>query len=326
MTQARPLRRVIVAPTRIARGIRDARLQREAWRLLASRDDASQPSQIWHEASDELWLWINTKGVRRLPQLRAYVPAMPPAHLQVATHGNSGDAALRQGFGFYQLVRQLAEKHQAVRSWGEATVLDYGCGWGRITRFFVRDVTAERLIGLDCVEGMIEHAVACNPFATFQLVDPLPPTALKASSVDVVCAFSVFSHLSEQAHLSWLAEFGRVLRPGGIAVLTTRSREFISEMARLQETAPDHRSGVITPGAEAFRDANTWLSLYDRGEYCFSPSAGTWSERGDFYGETLIPRDYVEQNWPQYLTPLEYIDDRPLGDQSVIVARRSPEP
>jgi SAM-dependent methyltransferase len=306
---------------RIDRGLRDARLRREALGLLRTRGQSSRPNEVWRDASDDLWLWINTEGLRRVPEVRPYVPELPPSHLQVATHGNSGDAALRQGFEFYQLVRRLAERHHAVRSWDEATVLDYGCGWGRITRFFVRDLPPERLLGVDCVEPMVRRSISCNPFATFQCVDPLPPTALEPSSVDVVCAFSVFSHLSEEAHLRWLAEFRRLLRPGGVAILTTRPRGFIPELARLGKMAADG-SGDLSVGAEWFEHEDEWLARYDRGEYCFSPAGGTWAERGDFYGEALIPGAYVWRNWPQYLTPLEIIEDRPIGDQMVIVAMR----
>jgi SAM-dependent methyltransferase len=323
-----PLRVVAGTRRRIDRGLRDTRLRREALRLLSARGQASRPDDIWHDASDELWLWINTEGLRRLPQLRPYVPAVAPSNLQVATHGNSGDTALRQGFEFYQLVRQEAERHNAVRSWDNATVLDYGCGWGRITRFFVRDVAPDRLLGLDCVEPMIKRAISCNPFATFQLIDPLPPTSLEPSSVDVVCAFSVFSHLSEEAHLRWLAEFRRVLRPGGVAILTTRPRGFITEMARLGEMVPGERAPgerADSSGSRAFQDKDTWLARYDEGEYCFSPAGGVWADRGNFYGEAVIPGAYVWRTWPQYLSPLEVIDDRPIGDQTVIVARRPPQ-
>ena len=319
-----PRRALVGARRRIDRGLRDARLRRDALQLLSARGQATRPNEIWRNASDDLWLWINTEGLRRLSQVRPYVPKLPPTHLQLATHGNSGDAALRQGFGFYQLVRRVAEKHDAVGAWDEATVLDYGCGWGRITRFFVRDVAPEGLLGLDCVEPMIKRAVSCNPFAMFRLVDPLPPTPLAPSSIDVVCAFSVFSHLSEEAHLRWLAEFRRLLRPGGVAILTTRPRGFIHEAARLHKLASG-KSGDLGASAEGFEDEDPWLSRYDEGEYCFWPEGGIWAERGDFYGEALIPGPYVWRNWPQYLTPLEIIDDRPIGDQMVIVAAKPPD-
>ena len=44
-------------------------------------------------------------------------------------------------------------RHRAL---ADATVLDFGCGWGRLTRFFARDVEPGDLLGCDPVEEILE--------------------------------------------------------------------------------------------------------------------------------------------------------------------------
>jgi SAM-dependent methyltransferase len=47
-----------------------------------------------------------------------------------------------------------------------------------------------------------------------------PPTPYVTGSFDLVYALSVFSHLDEVLQRGWLAEFRRLLRPGGLLVLS----------------------------------------------------------------------------------------------------------
>lgn len=44
---------------------------------------------------------------------------------------------------------------------------------------------------------------------------------------DLVCAYSVFCHLSNDVTLPWMGEFERVLKPGGFLVFTTRPESFL---------------------------------------------------------------------------------------------------
>ena len=65
----------------------------------------------------------------------------------------SGQEALELGFQIYTLFRQLYEE-EAARS-EETPLLDFGCGWGRVTRFFLKDVAPGNLMGVDIDERAI---------------------------------------------------------------------------------------------------------------------------------------------------------------------------
>ena len=141
--------------------------------------------------------------------------------------------------------------------------------------------------------------------------------------MDLISTFSVFSHLSEAAHLGWLAEFQRILRPGGVLVATTWPRSFIEDCV----TFRDERDAGLIPAHHvlstfAFEDTQEWLDRYDRGELCHDATGGGEGLSSDFCGETLIPRDYVERVWTELLDVMEYISDRQVCTQDVIVARK----
>ena len=96
--------------------------------------------------SDQLWLWINTEGYRASPELREIVPALPDESTQRHWTNRAADEALVEGNEIYRLVRDLYQRH--VGEIGEARgVLDFGCGWGRMIRFFLKDLEGEPVDG-----------------------------------------------------------------------------------------------------------------------------------------------------------------------------------
>jgi SAM-dependent methyltransferase len=261
------------------------------------------------------WLWLNTYGQASFPSLRGYLPAMPPEDIQVRFTGASGPATLGEAFRFYRMVTEAAAGTRPRMA------MDFGCGWGRITRFFIRDFDKESLIGVDPLPLAVDICRDTNPWATFTNIGLAPPVDLPDSSLDLVFAFSVFSHLTEKTHLSWLSEFARLLRPGGVLVVTTRKRSFITDCARIR--AEEERSPVNTGAFVAFTDTAAALARYDAGEYCNDPVGGGDGLPEETYGETCIPLAYARRRWTPEFSVVDFIDDPRRLNQNVIVARRT---
>ncbi len=269
------------------------------------------------------WYWLNVHGERSFPSLRGYLPTMPPEELQVRFTGAHGEPTLREAFSFYRLVsRASSSKRPKV-------AVDFGCGWGRITRFFVKDFDKDNLLGVDPLSEVIEASRATNPWATFTQIGLRPPIDVPTGSVDLIFAFSVFSHLTEEVHLQWIEELARLLRRGGMLVVTTRERDFILECERIRTEEPDLSKvsplrNFATMGARtAFLDTERYLEMYDAGEYCCDPTGAGSSLPSEAYGETCIPLAYAQRAWQPHFSVTEFLDDVPELKQNVIVAERT---
>src|SRR5687767_5299446 len=130
----------------------------EAERLVAS-SQGKLPNEVFKDVDDDHWRWLNTEGYRRIPPLRKLLPALPPEHFQRLTNSAVGDETLNQAFSVYRLYRDLIEKHHGpVANCG--AILDFGCGWGRVMRFFLRDIDPAKLWGIETSEKQVEQAKA----------------------------------------------------------------------------------------------------------------------------------------------------------------------
>ncbi|HEY0038059.1 MAG TPA: class I SAM-dependent methyltransferase [Longimicrobium sp.] len=99
-------------------------------------------------------------------------------------------------------------------------VLDFGCGCGRTLLWFRDAEGGTQFHGTDIDAEAIAWCQGNLPFATFGVNQPLPPLSYPDGHFDLVYALSVFTHLSEEQQHMWIHELHRVLRPGGIALLT----------------------------------------------------------------------------------------------------------
>jgi SAM-dependent methyltransferase len=284
-----------------------------------SKRRGTSPKDWFSGVDDDIWFWMNTQGRRRFKSIAAIVPGLPDATLQATYTGNAEDATLSEGFTVYRICKRLYESH--VGTLAKARVLDFGCGWGRMIRFFLREVPPARLIGVDFSAEAIEACRATNRWCDFRLIDPQPPTLLDAGTFDLIYLYSVFSHLPEEMHWALLYEFHRLLSPGGLLIATTWPREYILHCKSLRES-PDiqNKPHWQSLPATVFKDTKASLSAYDSGGFCYEEFGvdGLWS----FWGEACISREYVERRWTETFHVLEYIDDRKVCAQNMIVARK----
>jgi SAM-dependent methyltransferase len=295
--------------------------------LLAGAMNKSTPYDYFHGISDDFWFWLGTEGYRKSSSLQKLLPGLPDESIQTSYVGQSGDAALADGFQAYQLIKGYRERQVGPLS-SAMKVLDFGCGWGRIIRFFLRDLPPEDLFGIDPGETIIALCRQTNHWCNFQISNPLPPTSFADNTFDLIYSVSVFSHLPEDVHESWLVEFKRIVKPGGLVIATTRQREFILQVE-------DLRAGKGCSQDETYRQAlvgifqpvEQWLNAYDSGQFCFQELGrdrypSTYLNGKVIYGEACIPKSYVLKQWTKCFHFVDYIDDRTRCSQNMIVVRK----
>jgi ubiquinone/menaquinone biosynthesis C-methylase UbiE len=115
------------------------------------------------------------------------------------------------------------------------TIVDVGCGRGRSFRLLHDKFHPTRMIGIDVDAAMLEIA-AQETTAEGLTVEFQQTTSsrmmLDDESVDMVFCHQTFHHLMDQE--AALAEFRRVLKPGGLFLFAESTRKYIhSPMIRL---------------------------------------------------------------------------------------------
>jgi SAM-dependent methyltransferase len=276
--------------------------------LLATGD---HPTEIFRDVDDDFWLWAHTEGRRSSAALESLLPGLPGEVQQTRWTGKSGADTQVEGFAIYRTVRDLHRRHfGSIRDHGP--VLDFGCGWGRVLRYFLKDAEKGDLIGVDHDQANIDFCLASNPWCRFERNEATPPLPIEPATLGLIYAYSVFSHFDEPMHRRWLEEFKRLLRPGGALMLTVRPRTFIEHARRLRE------QGAETVTARMFVDTDSELARYDAGQFCYAPYNGDGPT--PWWGEACIPRPYVEDRWSELFDVVEF---HSAGDlkQHVVVLR-----
>ena len=181
--------------------------------------------------------------------------ALPPARLRAQIGPLHADAQffLESGRHNAELIRSLL--HEVGSSVEQLeSLLDWGCGVGRVLRHWA-ELPGTRVRGCDIDPKMVTWCNENLPFAEVTVNALSPPLPYGDSSFDLVYAFSVMTHLSEDLQHSWLRELDRVLRPGSHLLISTLGECYAS------------RNRLTASECQSFSEGNL-VVLYER-------SAGT---------------------------------------------------
>lgn len=160
-----------------------------------------------------------------------------------------------RGFGLLEpfLARRRAARADALipEELREGTIVDIGCG---VPPSFLERTRFARKIGIDLRGGASPEGVTVLRHDV-RAGDPLP---VADATADVVTSLAMIEHLSESDALRMLEDARRVLRPGGMLVLTTPAPwagPLLRALAALRvvsrEEIDDHRSSFGRAGLSA---------------------------------------------------------------------------
>jgi SAM-dependent methyltransferase len=175
------------------------------------------------------------------------------------------------GHADWQAFYESGEMHAAVfadvaaavgRPLSEAsTLLDWGCGSGRVTRHLPRH-TGARILGRD-PDALTVGWCARNLPGDFATCGLHPPLDLGDGSIDAAISLSVFTHLSAATQGEWLAELARVIHPGGLLLLTFMDEQhhMAGHLGAARADLDTHGFAVTTTALEGTNHMATFQTL-----------------------------------------------------------------
>jgi ubiquinone/menaquinone biosynthesis C-methylase UbiE len=151
-------------------------------------------------------------------------------------------------------------------------VADIGCGWGYSLEKLQDRFRPQRLIGMDIDPGMLnasqQHLAKSGIHAEFICCSG-SDLKLEDNSVDLVFCHQTFHHLIHQERA--MAEFFRVLKPGGVLLFAESTRRYIHSWLirylfrhpmKLQKTAQEYLTLIRKAGFQVDDGAISYPYLW----------------------------------------------------------------
>lgn len=147
---------------------------------------------------------------------------VPPPRVRPGYAPDNDRLYLDWGKTDHDFILDIIRKHRGLER--DLAVLDWGCSSGRVLRHFYaeHEELGWRLHGTDVQAFLIEWMRQNFPPEIEVLsASTLPHLPYKDDSLDVIYGISVFTH-TKYLWDAWLAEFRRVLKPGGLVIQTVQ--------------------------------------------------------------------------------------------------------
>jgi SAM-dependent methyltransferase len=174
---------------------------------------------------------------------------VPPARLIMRVAGTPDVA------WFLESGRLAAESIRAALARAEAriedarSILDFGCGCGRVVRNWA--ALDASLAGSDLSGEAIEWCRENLRFARFETNALAPPLAFDDDAFDLAYALSVFTHLPEAMQFEWMDELARVARPDAHVIVTTHGERYRARLGAEERQQFDDGELVVRWGEVA---------------------------------------------------------------------------
>jgi SAM-dependent methyltransferase len=192
----------------------------------------------------------------------------------------SGEAAIDH------LFLEIAQLNFSLRS---GTALDFGCGLGRLTQGICKRFA--KTYGIDISPTMVAEAARYNRYGSaceYVVNDSNDLRRFDNNAFDFICSSLVLQHIQAEASKIYMAEFMRVLKPGGLLFFQLPSvrRETRAEgqgpaektWKRGDNRSPLARPENLVPGSACGRSLRAARHLAARGRKnpMHPPNRLTW--------------------------------------------------
>jgi len=201
-------------------------------------------------------------------------------------------------------LKSFGEFLEAVREHCDLTsiesLLDWGCGCGRVASLFLKHTKISQVYGCDIDKEAVEWCDKHLPSGHFSAINPYPPTHYSDNMFNIVIGYSVFTHLQQDVQFRWLQEMERIIIPGGLFFASVHG-DFATSFATPQVQEAVRKNGI----SDSSLDQNL-NGIAPEGYY-----RGVYQTKG-----------YIFREWEKYFRIIDY-RERLMGNfQDLVVMKK----
>jgi len=226
--------------------------------------------------------------------------AVPEPSGRLRVHGSDSlSSFLLEGYSTFRKLNQIIRSTTTINKIKNARVLDWGCGCGRVSRYF--DTIDKELWGADIDDLNLRWCEEHLNMKTLA-ISSNPNKNLPDSYFDLIFGISVMTHLHHDLQILWLDELTRSLRKGGYIILT-----FHGLASALRNISNEGFTELLCKG------------FYDFGEN--SILKGAVPENED-YRDTYNTLNQIVLTWTDKLRVIKYFESLIGNHQDLIVLQK----
>jgi ubiquinone/menaquinone biosynthesis C-methylase UbiE len=160
------------------------------------------------------------------------------------------------------------------------SVFDLGCGSGRLATALANERIEPQYLGTDVVQDLLDYAASKTPAHFRYVLHRELSVPAESSSVDIACAFSVFTHLLHHETFMYMEDIRRVLRPDGKLVFSFLEFAANGHWAVFEQTILAQR-GNASPHLNMFIERAAIEMWAQRGGWRIDRYIDGWEAVGD---------------------------------------------
>lgn len=227
---------------------------------------------------DDLFILLSNRDYPGHAALKAALPEYPDeSYVTVCIGDQTMHEAVKEAAQFWRLAKEVYGEHAATgRPLDQATVLDYGAGWGRITRLCAKDVA--KVYAIEPVEDFRRVYRETRVPGDIVATDHLSSQRHPVKGVDLLFCFSIYTHTSERLAQNIRDRWVEMVRPGGVVLFTIRPGTYLDDTGdgEISRLSPDERAAA--------------KAAYEAGQLAYWP----YPDSPD-WGITIAPMAYIER-------------------------------